>query len=311
MPERKRILVLGSVNMDLVVRVPRMPRPGETVLGGTFLTNLGGKGANQAVAAARAAQAPVTFLAAVGADAYGREACATLAREKNLALDRLRTLKDQATGVALITVDATGENMISVASGANAALGVEIVEELPASVWRATRVLLACLESPLATIERALRLARGHGVLTILNPAPACREAGRTELLELVDILTPNEVEAAALVGTTSNDISPIAAAQVLRKRGAGAVIVTCGADGCQLVAEETTHVPAREAKAVDTTAAGDAFNGALAVALTEGKSLVEATHWAAAAAAISVTRPGAIASLATREEIERACGLD
>jgi ribokinase len=310
MSARKRILVLGSINMDLVVRVSRMPRPGETVLGGTFLANLGGKGANQAVAAARAAQSPVTFVAAVSDDAYGREARATLAREAKLSLDHVRTVGNQATGVALITVDAAGENMISVASGANAALGVEAVEEIPESLWRETAVCLVCLESPLATVERALLRARQHGVLTILNPAPACAEAGSAELLQLVDVLTPNEVEARALVGRTESGISLVTAAQVLRQRGAGAVIVTCGGDGCQLVAENTTHVPAVKVKAIDTTAAGDAFNGALAVALAEGKLLLEATRWASAAAAISVTRPGAIASLATREEIDQAAEM-
>ncbi len=274
-------------------------------MGGTFFTNLGGKGANQAVAAARAAQLPVTFVAAVGDDAYGHEARATLAREANLSLEHVRTLPGQATGVALITVDATGENMISVASGANAALGPETIDRLPESIWNESRVLLACLETPLATVERALRCAREFGLLTILNPAPACAEAGRAEILKLVDVLTPNEIEAAALAGFTEGNSSLLVAAEALRRRGASSVVVTCGADGCQLVAEQTTHVPARRVAAVDTTAAGDAFNGALAVALAGGQTLVDAVRWASAAASISVTRPGAIASLPTREEIE------
>ncbi len=182
------------------------------------------------------------------------------------------------------------------------------MEQLPDAICAKLRVLLTCLESPLATVERALRRAKQFGLTTILNPAPACPEAGSGELLKLVDVLTPNEVEAAALAGLGNSGTSPLAAAQQLRQRGAAVVIVTCGADGCQIVAAETSHVPARRVKAVDTTAAGDAFNGALAVALAEGRSLTEAVRWASAAAAISVTRPGAIASLASRGEIQQAC---
>ena len=282
-----------------------MPRPGETVLGGTFLTNLGGKGANQAVAAARAVQAPVTFVAAVGEDAYGREALITLAREINLSLDHVRTLNEQATGVALITVDAGGENMISVAS----------VRER--SARRRSRGA-----NPRYCLARDSRVSclpgkpAGHG-RTGTPPRPAARradnlescagfaEAGSGDLLKFVDVLTPNEVEAETLVGKAEGGISPVTSRQTLRERGAGAVIVTCGADGCHLVAANTSHLPALRVKAVDTTAAGDAFNGALAVALAEGKSLIESARWASAAAAISVMRPGAITSLASRAEID------
>ncbi len=299
------IIVLGSINMDLVVRVPRMPSPGETVLGGTFFTNLGGKGANQAVAAARASRDKVAFIAAVGADAYGRQAIETLAGEKNLLLDHVRTFSDLATGVALITVDAAGENMISVASGANAAVTPAEIDAIPAAVWRTAKVFLACLESPLATVVRGLERAREFGLVTVLNPAPAMAEVGHPEILRLVDILTPNESEAAALIGAKHSSADVRADAAELRRRGAKQVVITCGARGCQLLGDVDGHLPAHSVTSVDTTAAGDAFNGALAVAFAEGKSLVSAAGWASAAAALSVTRPGAIASLATRSEIE------
>jgi len=306
MATRTGIIVLGSINMDLVVQVPHLPRPGETILGGTFITNLGGKGANQAVAAARAALAPVTFVAAVGDDTYGQEALKTLGREPHLTLDHVRAISHLATGVALITVDSDGENMISVASGANSVVGPDMIDQLPESVWRAARVFLACLESPLAAVERGLHRAKEFGLVTVLNPAPACAEAGREELLRLVDVLTPNKGEVVTLAGTSAGNVSAVAAAEILRRRGAGCVIVTCGRDGCQLVAGSVSHVPTRQVQAVDTTAAGDAFSGALAVALAERRSLADAARWASAAAAISVTRLGAIASLATRDEIER-----
>jgi len=303
------IVVLGSINMDLVVRVPTMPRPGATVLGGTFFTNLGGKGANQAVAAARAAREKVAFIAAVGDDTYGRVARDTLADEQNLLLEHLRIVPNLATGVALITVDGRGENMISVASGANAAVTPADMDAIPAAVWRGAKLFLACLESPLPAVVRGLERAKEFGLMTVLNPAPAMVEAGRPEVLELVDVLTPNEAEAAALVGATGSTASVCDAARELQRRGAKQVVVTCGAQGCQLLGDGETHVAAHRVTAVDTTAAGDAFTGALAAALVEGRPLVAAVNWASVAAAISVTRPGAIASLATRSEIESLAG--
>lgn len=308
---RRGIIVLGSINMDLVVQSPRMPTPGETVLGGRFFTSLGGKGANQAVAAARASCNDVTLIAAVGSDAFGHEALEVLRNEPRLDTRFVRQVDDAATGVALITVDPRGENMICVASGANALLSPADLDAIPDEVWRRARVFLACLESPLATVEHGLRLARTHGLLTILNPAPAVLGAGRRELLELVDVLTPNEHEAAALASELSGvsveratDHAVIA--EQLRAAGAGRVIVTLGAEGALIADGSSTRVPARAATVVDTTAAGDAFNGALAVALAEGRSLIDAARWATTAAAISVGRAGAIPSLATREEVER-----
>jgi ribokinase len=303
--------VLGSINMDLVVQSPRMPTPGETVLGGRFFTSLGGKGANQAVAAARASRDVVTFVAAVGGDPFGHQALTVLQNEPRLDTGVLRTVSGAATGVALITVDPRGENMICVASGANAQLAPADLEAIPEIAWRGARVFLACLESPLTTVEHGLRLAKKHGLLTILNPAPAVAGAGRRELLSLVDVLTPNQHEAAALAqelaGAAGNRATDAAAiAQALRAAGAGRVIITLGASGALIVDDQTTQISAHRAQVVDTTAAGDAFNGALAVALAEGNSLVEAARWATAAAAIAVGRAGAIPSLAMREEIER-----
>lgn len=308
---RRGIIVLGSINMDLVVQSPKMPAPGETVLGGRFFTSLGGKGANQAVAAARASQNAVTFIAAVGRDGFGLEALAMLHNEPRLDTKFVRMIDDAATGVALITVDPRGENMICVASGANAHVAPADLDAIPDDVWRGASAFLACLESPLATVEHGLRLARKYGLLTMLNPAPAVVGAGRRELLELVDVLTPNEHEAVALAqelagGQTETlpDLSQVAGQ--LRAAGAARVIVTLGAEGALIVDENVTRVPARPATVVDTTAAGDAFNGALAVALTEGLSFVYAVRWATAAAAISVSHAGAIPSIATREEIEQ-----
>jgi ribokinase len=299
------IIVVGSINMDLVVQVAKLPRPGETVLGGRFFSNLGGKGANQAVAAARAATGPVTFLAALGDDAYGQQARETLAREPRLC-PSVNSISQAATGVALITVDAAGENMIGVASGANSLLSPADVDAMPEAIWRQARVLLACLEIPLDTVVHALRRAKEFGLITILNPAPATEEAGQAEVLQWVDVLTPNEVEGVVLAGDSSSSNSPIDVAHQLRARGARNVIVTRGAAGCVLVSgDREVSIPARRVEVVDTTAAGDAFSGALAAALAEGRALAEATEWAIVAASISVTRPGAIASLPQRHEIE------
>ncbi|MBX9790657.1 MAG: ribokinase [Pirellulales bacterium] len=311
-----KIVVLGSVNIDLVMHVPRLPSPGETVLGGRFFAVHGGKGANQAVAAARAARSPVAFVAALGADRYGQEALASLELE-GLLCGHVRVAPDEATGVALILVDAEAENLIAVASGANELLSTADVDRLPEAWFAPKHVFLTCLESPLTTVHHALVRARLFGLTTVLNPAPAS-EMLPSDVLELVDVLTPNEHEIAALAGMHVFDHpSAVAAARRLQDRGCRQVIVTRGAAGCTVVgdgAAETSRaveLPARAVQAVDTTAAGDAFNGALAVRLAEGASLVEAARWANVAASISVTRSGAQPSLAHRDEIDAACGDD
>ncbi|HEV7224186.1 MAG TPA: ribokinase [Pirellulales bacterium] len=301
-----RVVVLGSVNVDLVVRGPRLPRPGETVLGGEFYQAAGGKGANQAVAAARAAREPVTFLACVGDDDYGRRALANF-RAENLDVDHLKIAAGIPTGVALILVDARGENLIGVASGANMALSAADVDALPDDVFQGPGVFLTCLESPLETVQRGLQRAKRAGRLTILNPAPANPAILQSGLAPLVDILTPNEGEAALLAGAANTSrCDPAAAGRRLQALGFNRCVITLGAQGCMTVEEETILAPGRAVSSIDATGAGDAFNGALAVALAEGRSLADAARWANAAAAIAVTRLGAQPSLPTRQEIDQ-----
>ena len=306
-----KIIVLGSVNTDLVIRGPRLPGPGETVLGGEFYRAHGGKGANQAVAAARASSDPVAFIGAVGDDAFGREALAHFERE-NLDCRYVKTVPDQPSGVALILVDRRGENSISVASGANLSVTPADVDAVPDEVFRAARVFLACLESPLEAVARGLARAKQAGLLTILNPAPAAAEICREELLSLVDVITPNEGEAAMLAGLEAGERSTavaVAAARRLQQLGCRRCVVTLGPCGCIVVEEDVTPVEGCRVEAVDATAAGDAFNGALAVAVSEGRTLVEAARWANRAAAIAVTRPGAQPSLPVRAEIDSPAG--
>lgn len=298
--------MLGSVNVDLVVRSPRLPRPGETVTGGEFYRAGGGKGANQAVATARCALAPVTFVGAVGDDPFGREMKRQLSKE-NLDLRFLVTLPDQATGVALILVDGNGQNMIGVAGGANGHLRPEHVEAVNAAVFDEAGVFLANLETPLETVETGLRRARQRGVTTILNPAPATSAVACREILSLVDILTPNELEARSLVGgSATSPTELLEAAQRLHELGVARVVLTRGAEGALIVdGENVSEVAAHSVDAVDATAAGDAFSGALAVALSEGKRLQSACRWANVAAALSVTRRGAQPSLPNRDAVE------
>jgi ribokinase len=308
MPRNSRIIVVGSINTDLVIRGPRLPGPGETVIGGEFFQAAGGKGANQAVAAARAALDPVTFVGAVGDDDLGRSALALL-RSENLNCEYVKTIPGVPSGVALILVDEKGQNLISVASGANARLSPDDIDGIPEEILRSARVFLTCLETPIETVVRGLKRAKQSGLLTILNPAPATCDIVDRSFLELVDVLTPNEGEAALLTDgrarrSEDSDQRLIATARTVQELGCKSVMVTRGSAGCLVVEREICHVPGHEVRAVDATAAGDGFNGALAVALAEGKSLGEAARWANAAAAISVTRLGAQPSLPGRREI-------
>lgn len=300
------IIVLGSINTDLVIRSPSLPRPGETILGGEFYRAAGGKGANQAVAAARSSREPVVFLAAVGDDSFGRESLEGL-RKENLDTRFLKLVPGQPSGVALILVAADGQNLISVAGGANLHLRPDDIHAVPSNVWQNARVFVACLESPLETVMAGLRRAKQHGLTTIINPAPADREILFAVGLRLIDVFTPNETEAAILTGRevqTAEDAAT--AARQLQAAGCSRVIITRGEHGCcVLEGDVITHLSAQRVEAVDAVAAGDVFNGALATALAEGRPLLEAAHFAGVAASISVTRRGAQPSIPSRGEIE------
>jgi ribokinase len=300
------VIVLGSVHVDLVVKAPHLPHPGETVLGGEFYQAAGGKGANQAVAAARCALRPVALIAAIGDDEFGRRSRAQFERE-NLDCRYVKTLAGAATGVALITVDQNGENAISVASGANARLSPADVDAIESPVFEQASVFLTNLESPLETVFAGLKRARQAGLLTILNPAPADHRILNPEFLQLVDVLTPNAGEAESLLSASLINLQS-AQREVGRFRdcGVGHVVVTRGArDAWLFGTHEPVAIPVHRVQAVDTTGAGDAFNGVLAAALAEGQSLLEGCRRASAAAALAVTRPGAQPSLPQRTEIE------
>jgi len=296
------IVVLGSVNADLVLRCDRLPRPGETVHGEDFQTVPGGKGANQAVAAARLG-GRVEFVGCVGDDAFGATARTTLERE-GVGTAGLRTLAGVPTGVAMILVERSGQNSIALAAGANASLDTALVDDAAATIACAS--LLVCqLESPLAAVQHAIGIARRHGVPVLLNPAPAQPLA--PALLSEVDILVPNESEADLLVGA-GGAFDPAAAAAALRGHGAATVIVTLGGDGVCIADERgTRRWPAPRVQPVDTTGAGDTFIGAFAVARQEGLDTDDAVRFAQRAAALSVTRAGAMASMPTRAECDRA----
>ena len=297
----KRIVVLGSTNTDMVVKAERIPAPGETILGGRFLMNPGGKGANQAVAAARLG-AEVVFIAKVGDDLFGREAKALFAKE-NICTDYVLTDPSEPSGVALIMVDAKGENCIAVASGANGTLMPEDIEGLEGVIAQSD-LLLMQLETPLETVRYAADVAVNLGVPVILNPAPACELP--SDLYDCLEVITPNESEAELLTNIkVTDEASAEAAARVLCDKGVLNVVITMGSKGAyDFDGEDGVMVPAFKVEAVDTTAAGDVFNGALAVALTEELELEEAVRFASKAASISVTRMGAQASAPRREEL-------
>jgi ribokinase len=297
-----RVLVVGSANVDFTVAAARLPRAGETVTGGTLLVSHGGKGANQAVAARRLG-AEVRLLACVGADASGYRIRAALEQE-GIGVAGMSATERAATGTALIVVDADGRNQIAVAPGANWELTVEMVAHHADDIAWAD-VVMCQLETPIATVAWVLGEARRRGRLTVLNPAPMRDEA--CPLVALADYLTPNETEAEWLSGVAVCDpASARAAGRALRSRGAGTVIVTLGAQGAFASgAEGETHAPAPRVAVVDTTAAGDAFNAGLAVALGEARALPEALRFAGAVAALACTRRGAQPSLPRRDEVE------
>ncbi|HEY3310025.1 MAG TPA: ribokinase [Anaerolineales bacterium] len=299
------IVVVGSLNMDLVVRMPRIPRPGETLLGGVFSTVPGGKGANQAVAAARLG-AHVSMVGCVGTDPFGEVMRSTL-RAEGIDIGHILEIPAEATGVALIQVDALGQNTIAVASGANFRLTGADVENAMQAIGDFDALVMP-LETPLDTIYTAARIANDKGAKVLLNPAPA--QILESDLLGLVDVLLPNEHEIGLMTKMpVESKAATIRAAEKLLSQGVKNVIVTVGSQGAIFLdgkTGESLSIPAWQVQAVDTTAAGDCFVGGLAVGMCEGKSLPLAAEFASAAAAISVTRPGAQPSLPRRVEVEQ-----
>ena len=291
-----RIVVLGSVNMDLVVRCQRLPLPGETVRGSDLRRWPGGKGANQAVAAARMGAA-VDFIGCVGDDELGREAMAVLHAE-GIGLAHLQVLAGAPTGVAMIAVDEHGENTIVLSAGANGRVTASHVRAA-AGLIESEALLVCQLEVPLEAIEEAVSIARAADVPVLLNPAPA--SALPLRLLQAVDYLVPNETEAAVLAPSGGSHQSTVRALQNLGPRH---VLMTLGSDGVMVSGVEPTVVPAPTVGAMDTTGAGDTFVGALAASLVEDVPLLQAVEVAVKAAAISVTREGAMSAMPRREEL-------
>lgn len=298
---KQKIFVIGSSNTDMVVKSQKLPAPGETIIGGTFLMNPGGKGANQAVAAAKLG-ANVTFVSKTGNDIFGKQAIQGFQRE-GINTDFVFTDLENPSGVALILVDAKGENSIAVASGANGNLQISEVEKAIGQIMPNDTVLFQ-LEIPIPTVEFAIKKSFERGAKVILNPAPA--QVLDESVFKYLDIITPNETEAELLTGIKVIDLNTAEqAALILHEKGVKNVIITLGSRGAYLHNDTINHlIPAPIVEATDTTAAGDVFNGALAVALSEGQDLEQAISFACRAAAISVTRMGAQASAPKRSEI-------
>jgi ribokinase len=297
------IVVFGSINMDLVARAPHLPSPGETLIGHQFATVPGGKGANQAVAVARLGH-PVEMVGRVGGDRMGEELVTSL-QQDGVGCAGVAIAPDTTSGVAVIAVDDQAENTIIVIPGANGQVGTDdlhrLRQRLPAEV------LLLQLEIPLPALIEAVQIAYASGTPVILDPAPARSDLPH-DLFPMIDILTPNQGEAERLVGFPVNSIEAAKQAAIaLHQRGVGTVLLKLGRQGALCVSENTQfHIPAFEVEAIDTVAAGDAFNGGLAVAIADGQSLPNAVRWASAVAALSTTVEGAQPSLPTRQAVEQ-----
>ena len=297
----KKIIVVGSCNTDMVVKAERLPVPGETILGGTFLMNAGGKGANQAVAVSRLGGA-VAFICKTGNDLFGRQSV-ELFRNEGVNTEYVFNDEELPSGVALITVDSKGENCIVVASGANASLSPADINKAKDVIVSAGIVLMQ-LETPIETVEFVAKLASSHGVKVILNPAPA--RSISNELLSYLYMIIPNKSEAEILSGiSVTNWETAKKAAEVIGQKGVDIVVITLGSMGALIRhGEEYIEVKAFEVEAVDTTAAGDTFCGALCVALSEEMGIREAVEFACKASSITVTRMGAQSSIPFRKEL-------
>lgn len=296
-----KIVVIGSSNTDMVVQSPHLPAPGETVLGGNFIMNPGGKGANQAVAAARMG-GEVTFIACVGEDMFGKEAIKGF-QSHGIDTSYIRMDENAPSGVALIMVDNEGENCISVALGANSTIQKKDIDRAENVLNDAAFVLIQ-LETPLDVVEHAVLKAKNKGINVVLNPAPA--QPLSDNLLTSLYMITPNETEAELLAGIkVVDENSARSAATVLRKKGVRTVVITMGSMGAYVLSDELDLlIPSPKVKVVDTTAAGDTFNGALVVGLSEGMPLETAVKFANKAAAYSVTVMGAQASVPSRNDL-------
>jgi ribokinase len=301
------IFVIGSSNTDMVIKTEKLPRPGETVLGSDFMITPGGKGANQAVAAARLG-GQVTLVARVGDDLFGKQAHEYFRRE-NINTSFISVDNQLPSGVALIGVDAQGENCIMVAAGSNGNLSIDNVEQAMSAV-QGDEIILLQLEIPMETVAFAIKKAYSLGCKVILNPAPA--QHIERDLLRHLYFITPNETEAEKLTGLRVSDMDTASrAAQALRDMGVANIVITMGPKGAFLLTESIEKlVPVPVVKPVDTTAAGDCFNGALAVALSEGVPMDTAVAFACSAASISVTRIGAQSSMPYRKEVEMSLRL-
>ena len=301
--EKSRILVVGSANTDMVISAEHFPLPGETMMGHGFMTNHGGKGANQAVAAARL-EGNTAFIGKVGDDQFGHSTIEMMKGE-GIDVSGLTVTSEQASGVALITTVPSGENSIIVDSGANGWLRPDDITNAE-KLFEDAGIVLMQLETPIDTLTEAAAMAKKHGAYVVLNPAPAPKEPLPVELLKNVDLLIPNETEAAYISGVNiAGDEDLPAAMNEIQKLGVKDVIITVGSRGvCARIDGEMVTVPAFKVKAIDTTAAGDTFCGALCVALSNGKPLVEAIRFGCKASSISVTRRGAQMSMPRLEEI-------
>lgn len=297
----KKIIVIGSCNTDMVIKADRLPIPGETVIGGTFFMNPGGKGANQAVAAARLG-GKVSFISKTGNDVFGKQSV-ELYNTEGINTNYIFSDENSPSGIALITVDSHGENCIVVASGANALLSPKDIESARAEIETGDLVLMQ-LEIPIETVEYAAELANKKNIKVILNPAPA--RALSDKLIKSLYIITPNESEAEILSGIKVKDWeSAKKAAKVIHAKGANIVVITLGSKGSLIYEnDEYHHVEACKVEAVDTTAAGDTFSGTLCVGLSEGKSIIDAVKLATNACAVTVTRMGAQSAIPYRKEL-------
>ena len=298
--KKPKIVVIGSSNTDMIIKLPHIPGPGETLLGGQFSIAHGGKGANQAVASARAG-GDVVFISCVGNDQFGQKAIEKL-RNEGIETFYIKIVRNTASGIAMINVSETGENSISVAPGANSFLLPEDIQNAEEVVKMADMILLQ-LEIPVETVLKAVEIARKFNVPVILNPAPACTLSD--EILANIDIITPNENEAVLLAGMESLNISIPELAMRLGKKVSGTVIITLGSDGAFYYQNNVgKQIVGCKVNVVDTTAAGDTFNGYLAVSLASGNRLEEAISIANKAASLSVMRLGAQPSIPYFNEV-------